>query len=124
MRAKGDVAVGATTVPSKPPTRASTYPSVPLPPGLIEFREFAHVHAPFVDGEGWTHEQGGGGVHAPLRVARRRERAHRARVGRVASVAQPSMPHVMVYAPRDEGELRVALAALEASYAFVTSAKR
>jgi hypothetical protein len=34
------------------------------------------------------------------------------------------MPHVMVYAPRDEGELRVALAALEASYAFVTSAKR
>ena len=62
--------MGATTVSIQ-----TTYPcfhlapSVPLPPGLIEFREFAHVHAPFVDGEGWTHKQGGGGGSTHLCVS-------------------------------------------------------
>ena len=103
----------------------SPSPSVPLPPGLIEFREFAHIHAPFVDGEGWTREQGGGGGSTHLCVSHADASAIVERGwGEWHPVAQPSMPHVMVYAPRDEGELRVALAALEASYAFVTSAKR
>lgn len=126
MRAKGDVAVGATTVSIQTTFPCfHLHPSVPLPPGLIEFREFAHVHAPFVDGEGWTHAQGGGGGSTHLCVSHADASALiELGWGEWHPVAQPSMPHVMVYAPRDEGELRVALAALEASYAFVTSAKR